>query len=187
METPHRETRRHLDLLRRQIEGRAERITVTRKPKATNRSHRRAGCRWTRSDEILLQSHLERLAFERRAEIEALSRKLARQEAANISFRVRHGRHDNRHHAQEADPVGTKRHDRIPPLTKQEEAALEDYAARHGRSWKRVLNDSWMGEKPHDDGPILRKLRNTHGPTWLDRYRLPKRPVIPERIPAEDL
>lgn len=98
MEAAHRETRRHLDLLRRQIEGGAERITVTQKTKATNRSHRRAGSRWTRSDEMLFQSHLERLAFERRGEIEALSRKLTRQEAAIISFRVRHDRHDNRHH-----------------------------------------------------------------------------------------
>lgn len=97
MEAAHRETCRHLDLLRRQIEGRAGRMTVTRKTKATNRSHRRAGSRWTRSDEILFQSHLERLAFERRAEIEALSRKLSRQEAAIISFRARNDRRDNRH------------------------------------------------------------------------------------------
>src|SRR4051812_3446071 len=32
-----------------------------------------------------------------------------------------------------------------------------------------------MGEAPYDDGGTLRRLRNTHGPTWLDRYRLPKR------------
>lgn len=102
MEAAHWETRRHLDLLRRHIEGRAKRITVTLKTKVTNRSHRSAGSRCPRSDEILFRSHLERLAFERRAEIEALSRKLARQEAAIVSFRVRHDRHDNRHHEQEA-------------------------------------------------------------------------------------
>ncbi|MET3778095.1 hypothetical protein ABID20_003682 [Rhizobium alvei] len=63
----------------------------------------------------------------------------------------------------------------LPPLTEGEVDALQDYAARHGRSWKRILNDAWMGEAPHDVGGILRRLRNTHGPTWLDRYRLPKR------------
>ncbi|HCL65533.1 MAG TPA: hypothetical protein DIC56_11975 [Rhizobium sp.] len=63
----------------------------------------------------------------------------------------------------------------LPPLTEEEVNALQDYAARHGRSWKRILNNAWMGEAPYDDGGILRRLRNTHGPTWLDRYRLPKR------------
>ena len=63
----------------------------------------------------------------------------------------------------------------LPPLTEEEVNALQDYAARHGRSWKRILTNVWMGEAPHDDGRILRRLRNTHGPTWLDRYRLPKR------------
>ncbi|CAK7261858.1 MULTISPECIES: hypothetical protein [unclassified Shinella] len=63
----------------------------------------------------------------------------------------------------------------LPPLTEEEVNALQHYAARHGRSWKRILNNAWMGEAPHDDVGILRRLRNTHGPTWLDRYRLPKR------------
>ncbi|MCF1465014.1 hypothetical protein B7W85_22625 [Allorhizobium ampelinum] len=61
------------------------------------------------------------------------------------------------------------------PLTAEELRALQEYAERHGRSWKRILNHVWMGEAPPDDGPVLRRLRNTHGPTWLDRYRLPKR------------
>ena len=67
-----------------------------------------------------------------------------------------------------------KPHETLPPPTDQELEALREYAARHGRSWKSVLNHAWMGEPPHDDRPILRRLRNTHGPTWLDRYRLPK-------------
>ncbi|TKT57446.1 hypothetical protein YA62_020895 [Agrobacterium sp. LC34] len=82
--------------------------------------------------------------------------------------------------------MSAKHHDKLPPLDPQEEAALQDYAARHGRSWKRILNRAWMGEAPCDDGQVLRKLRNTHGPTWLDRYRLPKRPGDPKRFPAED-
>lgn len=86
MEAARRETRRHLDLLRRQIEGRAERITITQKAKASNRAHKRSGPRWSRSDEMLFQSHLQGIEFERRSEIDALSRKLARQEATIDAF-----------------------------------------------------------------------------------------------------
>lgn len=82
MEAARRETRHHLDLVHRQMEGRAERITVTQKAKSTGRTHTRAGSRWTPSDERLFQSHLQGLEFRRRGEIDALSRKLARQEAA---------------------------------------------------------------------------------------------------------
>lgn len=39
-----------------------------------------------------------------------------------------------------------KRHEPLPSLTVQEVKALQDYAARHGRSWKRILNTVWMGE-----------------------------------------
>ncbi|WP_454858761.1 hypothetical protein [Rhizobium binxianense] len=64
---------------------------------------------------------------------------------------------------------------RLPPLTDEEVQVLQDYAGKHGRYWKTVLNRVWMGEAPYDDGATLRRLRNSHGPTWLDRYRLPKR------------
>jgi hypothetical protein len=82
MEAARRETAGHLDLIQRQIAGRAERITVTEKAKAHNRSHKRSGSRWSRSDEMLYQAHLERLTFERRVELDGLVRKLARQEQA---------------------------------------------------------------------------------------------------------
>ncbi|APO70012.1 hypothetical protein IE4872_PB00142 (plasmid) [Rhizobium gallicum] len=62
----------------------------------------------------------------------------------------------------------------LPPLTPEQEAALQSYAARHGRRWKSILNNAWMGGPPHDDGGLLRGLRNSHGPTWLQSYRLPK-------------
>jgi hypothetical protein len=62
----------------------------------------------------------------------------------------------------------------LPPLTPEQEAALQAYAARHGRSWKSILNNAWMGGPPFDDGGLLRRLRNSHGPTWLQSYRLPK-------------
>ncbi|MEX2696316.1 hypothetical protein [Rhizobium mongolense] len=85
MEAARRQTRRHLDLIHRQITGRAERIAITGKAKA--RSYRRGGSRWTRSDELLFQDHVERLAFERRTEIAALARKLQRQERAITTVR----------------------------------------------------------------------------------------------------
>ncbi|WP_088678661.1 hypothetical protein [Rhizobium sp. R339] len=62
----------------------------------------------------------------------------------------------------------------LPPLTPEREAALQAYAARHGRRWKSILNNAWMGGPPYDDGGLLRGLRNSHGPTWLQSYRLPK-------------
>jgi hypothetical protein len=37
-----------------------------------------------------------------------------------------------------------------------------------------MLGDVCMGEAPYNDGGILRGLRNTHGPAWLQSYRLPK-------------
>ncbi|MGD9481091.1 hypothetical protein [Shinella sp. G-2] len=81
----------------------------------------------------------------------------------------------------EATPVAASngtatRHkrERLPPLTEGEEEALQAYAAKHGRRWKSVLNHVWMGGAPYDDGGTLRRLRNSHGPSWLHSYRLPK-------------
>jgi hypothetical protein len=89
MEASRRETRHHLDLVQRQIAARAERVTVTQKAKSSARTHKRSGYRWTPSDERLFQSHLQALEFQRRGEIEALSRKLARQDAAIAALRAR--------------------------------------------------------------------------------------------------
>ncbi|CUX61325.1 conserved hypothetical protein [Agrobacterium deltaense Zutra 3/1] len=89
MEAARRETRHHLDLVLRQIAARAERVTVTQKAKSTGRTHKRAGSRWAPSDERLFQSHLQGLEFQRRGEIEALSRKLVRHEAAIAAFLAR--------------------------------------------------------------------------------------------------
>lgn len=69
---------------------------------------------------------------------------------------------------------GKARHQPLPDLDAEQVTALQAYAARHGRRWKSILNNVWMGGAPYDDGGILRRLRNTHGPSWLQRYRLPK-------------
>jgi len=56
-------------------------------------------------------------------------------------------------------------------LTTDELNALRKYASIHGRNWKSALRDQW--ERASAIGP-LHALRNSHGPTWLVRFRLPK-------------
>lgn len=69
------EVRRQLACIERQIEHRAERKTNTAKAKA--RPSRRCRVGWTPPDEMRFREHIDQLASERRAEIEALSGKLA--------------------------------------------------------------------------------------------------------------
>lgn len=59
----------------------------------------------------------------------------------------------------------------LPDLTAEQEAALAAFAAKNGRHWKARLSDAWMKAAAP---PILHHLRNTHGPSWLASYRLPK-------------
>ncbi|MAZ86005.1 MAG: hypothetical protein CME90_20765 [Hoeflea sp.] len=87
MELAHRQTRAHLDRIERQISAKAERMTTTAKAKA--RSHPRGGSRWTRSDEALFRAYVDQISFERRGEIEALTRKLSRQEVAIDAVRAK--------------------------------------------------------------------------------------------------
>ncbi len=85
MEAARRQTRTHLDLVERQIEGRAERSAITARVKGRPVGRDRAA--WTPGDDRLFHEHLERLVFARRSEIEALSRKLARQDRAIAALR----------------------------------------------------------------------------------------------------
>lgn len=88
MEAASAETERHLAVIERQIEARAERMTTSTRVKA--RQFVRGGATWTRADQCDLQANIAALRFERRGEIEALTRKLARQAGAVAAFRVRH-------------------------------------------------------------------------------------------------
>ena len=53
------------------------------------RSRTRGGSRWTRGDEATFRAYVDELSFERRGEIDALSRKLMRQERAILAVRAK--------------------------------------------------------------------------------------------------
>ena len=89
MEAARRETHAHLRLIERQIAARAERLTTTFR--ARSRNYRKSRSTWSHGDEQLYQATLSELTFSRHREVEELSRKLARQDAAIAAFRRRHG------------------------------------------------------------------------------------------------
>jgi hypothetical protein len=86
MEAARNDIRHHLSVIERQIAARAKRLTVTDRIK--RRQHGRNASSWTSIDERLFQQHVASLA--RRAEIDALMRKLDRQDNAIAAFRSRH-------------------------------------------------------------------------------------------------
>lgn len=90
MEAARAETENRLAIVQRQIQGRAERMTVTTQAKYRQCRHRRSNSMWTRTDERIFRENLAAIRFERRWEIDALSRKVARQTGAIAAFRVRH-------------------------------------------------------------------------------------------------
>lgn len=57
------------------------------------------------------------------------------------------------------------------PLTTEEWLAVSDYALRHGRTWKEKLRGAWLNAS---EPGLLQKLRNSHGPTWLQGFALPE-------------
>lgn len=54
-------------------------------------------------------------------------------------------------------------------LTTEEIAAIRAFAAEHGRYWKAELRRQWMNASA---APILHRLRNRLGPSWLVKFRL---------------
>jgi hypothetical protein len=88
MEAAHAETARHLAVIERQIAARAERMTTSSRVKA--RQFGRTSATWSRADEHDFQTNVAALRFERRGEIDTLSRKLARQAGAIAAFRIRY-------------------------------------------------------------------------------------------------
>ena len=88
MEVAQAETQRHLGIIERQIAARAERLTIT--DRAKRRHHGRGASSWTSVDEGLFQEHVAKLTLARRGEIDALTRKIDRQEKAIAGCRTRH-------------------------------------------------------------------------------------------------
>ncbi|KKX29608.1 hypothetical protein [Rhizobium sp. LC145] len=82
------ETRNHIEIIERQIMKRAERMAITARVKT--RQYGRSTSTWTTADERRYQEIVAQLRFERRAEIDTLTRKLERQEGAIGAFRVRY-------------------------------------------------------------------------------------------------
>lgn len=87
MEASQAETQRHLGIIERQIVARAERLTIT--DRAKRRHYGRSASSWTNADERLIHQHAADLALARRGEIDALTRKLDRQEEAIAELRTR--------------------------------------------------------------------------------------------------
>ena len=56
--------------------------------------------------------------------------------------------------------------------TPEQIEVLRAYRDRHGRRWKSRLLAEWLSSTG-DEGPELRQVRNTFGPSWLLNYRLP--------------
>ena len=56
-------------------------------------------------------------------------------------------------------------------LTIEQLEALRAYADTHGRTWKAQLNYEWMSGTASG---ALQQIRNSFGPTWLIRFKLPK-------------
>lgn len=59
--------------------------------------------------------------------------------------------------------------DTYEPLTTEQLTALRQFAKTHGRYWKAELRGHW--ERASLSGTI-HALRNSHGPSWLNSYRL---------------
>lgn len=55
-------------------------------------------------------------------------------------------------------------------LTPEEARALADFADKHGKArWRTKLREQWMAASAD---PVLQALRNSHGPNWLEGFRL---------------
>jgi hypothetical protein len=69
---------------------------------------------------------------------------------------------------------------KVRPLTAEDIAALQSWAKQHGRYWKEPLRDLWnravvaLGLPNSDRDTTVYCLRNSHGPSWLRSFRLPK-------------
>lgn len=61
-------------------------------------------------------------------------------------------------------------------LTNEQMDAIQQWAHRNGRNWKSELRQAWMtGDYgTFEQSNYLQQIRNSFGPSWLVRFRLPK-------------
>ena len=70
-------------------------------------------------------------------------------------------------------------------LTETEIAQLHEFAVQNGTGWKEALCFKfWMKGLPVPDFELLYGLRNSHGPSWLNDYKLPL--DVLKRVAATD-
>ena len=57
-------------------------------------------------------------------------------------------------------------------------AAVQEFANKYGRHWKRQLNFAWMdgADAREPNGHLLRQVRNNYGPEWLISKKNPIKP-----------
>ncbi|WP_435170312.1 hypothetical protein [Falsirhodobacter sp. 1013] len=61
--------------------------------------------------------------------------------------------------------------DTLADISAEQIAALHAYAARYGADWKHYLVIEWQCATAP---ALLHRLRNTHGPSWLEGFTLPQ-------------
>jgi hypothetical protein len=60
---------------------------------------------------------------------------------------------------------------RTAEISTEAKTALQAYAEKHGRTWKSKLRAQWLRASAP---AILHGLRNSHGPSWLNSFILPR-------------
>jgi len=61
----------------------------------------------------------------------------------------------------------------LRPLTPEEEAQLSAFAVVRGAQWRVVLCAYWYRGEPVPGYPLIYGLRNSHGFSWLNMWRVP--------------
>lgn len=68
--------------------------------------------------------------------------------------------------------------------------AIETYRLQHGAKWKEKLSDAWASGRDdrEPNGALLRQVRNTFGPEWLQAYQpAPRTKTVEEDYGPSDL
>lgn len=62
----------------------------------------------------------------------------------------------------------------LRPLTDPQQFTISLFAQLEGHNWKSKLREMWETGTVDESYQTLYRLRNSHGPSWLDAYRLPQ-------------